>query len=142
MESNNKVNPGTPGAGLLSVQYDPAALRQYANKTHRKATRIVAQYTLLWGLAGLVLSLIFVTIGDFRGSEQQTAAIIVIVATCLPGWIGRLVGSSKALNLKLHAQMALCAIKTEEHAAQIAQDTDKYQKTLNGGMPRMQSPQP
>jgi hypothetical protein len=83
------------------MEYDAKIIVEFASRLYSKAGNIIAMYTIL----GLL-------IGGFAGMSmgRDTGAII---GALIVGAIGYSLGSDRAFQFKLQAQVALCQVQIE-----------------------------
>jgi hypothetical protein len=84
------------------TEYDPQAIQKCADGLYTRARSAVASYTALGTLLGALAS-IFLR----AGAEWLIAAAILGAA------VGYVLGSEKAFQLRLQAQMSLCQVRIE-----------------------------
>lgn len=85
------------------VQYDSKIIYKFATRLYRSAQQTIAVFTILGILIGAVA-------GYSLGRDVGALVGAVIV-----GVLGYLIGSQRAFQLKLQAQLALCQVKIEEN---------------------------
>lgn len=90
-----------------NVDYDPNVIQQHANKLYEKAHSIIFIYSIFFLLIGLGL-------GFFLDSTFSIS-IFRLVAPIVGCFLGYVIGSSMAFNLKLKAQLALCQVEIEKN---------------------------
>ena len=83
------------------MEYDPKVIVEFASRLYARANSVIATYTILG-----------VLVGAGAGSALGHGAGALIGAVIV-GSIGYSMGSEKAFQYKLQAQMALCQVKIE-----------------------------
>lgn len=87
------------------AHYDPSIIYTFAGRLYRSAQQTIAIYTIVGVLIGLVGGYII----------ERGFGIIALLGLIIVGGIGFVIGSQRAFQLKLQAQMALCQAKIEEN---------------------------
>jgi hypothetical protein len=85
------------------ARYESSLIHQFADRLYRKASSTIAAYTALFALIGFGVGLAY------------SGPAVGLIAAALLGVIGCVLGSEKAFQLKLLAQMALCQARIEEN---------------------------
>lgn len=89
----------------MTVQYEPKVIEEFAASLYATADAIVVGYSLLGGLVGAVGGYVVL---------QSAGALFALFVGALLGWLlGFATGRSKAFNLRLQAQQALCQVRIE-----------------------------
>ena len=99
----------------MATKYDPDLLQKYADRLYRRANWIVAWYSLLGLLAGVLLGEIyFYLMGVPHHVQRLTSSGDVIsgLIGLLPGFV---YGTGKAFQLRLEAQRTLCQLQIERN---------------------------
>ena len=92
------------------INYDANMIYKFAEKLYKKANLVIASYTLLGLILGIVGGMFF---GNANGGGETTIKVVAIIAAL----IGFEVGRGKAFLLKLQAQTALCQVKIEQNTS-------------------------
>ena len=87
------------------MEYDAKVIVEFASKLYIKAKSIVLTYIVLGAL-----------VGAFTGFAATQHGIGAIVGGFIVGAIGYSLGSDKAFQLKLQAQVALCQVQIEKNS--------------------------
>jgi len=98
----------------MSVTYDGAIIRKYAQKLYNQANLLIFLLLLLGVVGGLVVG---AAIG--RGEAREATWI----GAALGGLLGAALGAALAFKYKLQAQMALCQAQIEENTRRAAGGT-------------------
>lgn len=90
------------------ANYDPKVIQEFADKLYKKASSIIATYTIL----GLV-------IGGVGGYflAPQAGPIFNAIAAVLFALLGFAIGREKSFMIKLQAQTSLCQMKIEQNTS-------------------------
>jgi hypothetical protein len=89
------------------VNYDPQIIVAFAENLYRQASSVIATYTVLGVLVGLVLG---VGLGN---AVLGSAGIGAVIGGVVVGGIAFSLGQQKAFGLRLQAQVALCQVQIE-----------------------------
>lgn len=96
--------------------YDPNVIREFARKLYSRASLVIVFYTLTGFLIpfflGNMSGSVWRSVSDGSGSGFTWLGFL---SGILLGGIGYVLGQSKAFQLKLQAQTALCQVKIEEN---------------------------
>ena len=92
------------------ADYDPEILHKFANRLYSRANATVAAYTIIGALIG--------ALGGYAlGLQLGGGGVVVLLGLALFGIIGFVLGSEKAFELKLRAQMVLALAQIEKNTA-------------------------
>ena len=94
------------------VTYDPRVVREFADRLYRRARFVVALYTGVSILAGLILG---VAVGQFLATTGGVQGIPAALLALVFGVLGFVRGRERVFALKLQAQTALCQVQIEEN---------------------------
>jgi hypothetical protein len=86
------------------IQYDPNVIYQFAARLYSSAQQIIITYTAIGAILGGVV-----------GFALLRGGIMALVGAVILGGIGYALGTQRAFQLKLQAQIALCQAKIEEN---------------------------
>ena len=95
----------------MSVAYDADVIVTFAARLYKQAGSIVAAYTLLGALLGLLLG------GTAAAALQRDDLMVAfaIIGALIGGAVGYVRGQERAFTLRLQAQTALCQVQIEEN---------------------------
>ena len=91
---------------LLMVEPDAAIFHQYAEYLWRKAGRIVARWAVAGALVGGALGAVMLSPWAHWPLEHRTAYLLVALGAISGAVLGRSIGATRALGLRLQAQLA------------------------------------
>lgn len=101
------------------TQYEPAFIREHADRLYSQAKSTTA----IWTIAGIIVGIMA---GGMLGillfvmmQKVAAPATITPLFAVLAGLIGYKLGKDIALDLKLKAQTALCQLRTEENTRRV-----------------------
>lgn len=99
----------------MSVLYDEKVLVGFAERLYRRASSMVALYTVVAGVFGAAV----VGLGGLlaSGHEQVWAFpnVLTLIFAALSAYIGARVGGERAFTLRMMAQTALCQVQIERN---------------------------
>lgn len=93
--------------------YDPSVIADFAQRLYDRAETVVALYTIAGAVIGLALG---GATGAVWGINPIGGALI---GTAALGYVGYVLGRSKAFQLKLEAQTALCQMEIERNTRDV-----------------------
>jgi hypothetical protein len=85
------------------ARYESSLIHRFADRLDGKASSTIAAYTALFALIGFGVGLAY------------SGPTVGLIAAVLLGAIGYVLGSERAFQLELLAQMALCQARIEEN---------------------------
>lgn len=89
------------------VIYDAAVIQEFASRLYRRASSIIATFTVI----GLI-------IGGVAGAAAfQSNGIAILIAAAIGAALGFSIGQERAFKLKLEAQVALCQVQIEKNTS-------------------------
>ena len=97
------------------VKYDRTIIYTFAERLYRSAQQTIATFTISGVLIGGGASVAVVQ--SIGGSAGVTVVhgVVGFSGAFIVGGLGYLIGSQRAFQLKLQAQIALCQVKIEEN---------------------------
>jgi hypothetical protein len=94
-----------------SVRYDASVIQEFADRLYREAASIVIKSTIFGALVGAIVLVVLAVVVQQRENLGTGAAI----GALLGGLVGYSRGESRAFELRLRAQQALCQVQIERH---------------------------
>ena len=95
----------------MSVKYDADVIVTFAARLYKQAGSIVASYTFLGALLGLLVG---GTAAAMLQRDDLMVAVAIVVAL-IAGAVGYVRGQERAFTLRLQAQTALCQVQIEQN---------------------------
>jgi hypothetical protein len=89
-------------------KYDSALIYTFAGRLYSRAESAIVTATLIGAVIGAVM-------GYAGGAVSGNGGTFALVAAVIMGAIGYSIGSERAFQLKLQAQVALCQVQIEEN---------------------------
>ena len=91
------------------VEYDSKLIYTFADRLYRKANQLIIAYSVVGLLIGWLAGSLFNN--AVAGRNGPSALVLAIVLAV----VGYALGSEKAFQFKLQAQVALCQVRIEEN---------------------------
>jgi len=94
-----------------SVRYDVTVIQEFADRLYSEAASVVIKSTIFVALMGAIVLVVLAAVVQPRESLGAAAAI----GALLGGLVGYSRSESRAFELRLRAQQALCQVQIERH---------------------------
>ena len=94
------------------VQYDPAVIKEFAERMYRRANRLAIGYAIRGFILVASLGWFVFTLVN-RGRLNSTDFILFGIAGALGAVVGWPIGRERGFKLRLEAQLALCQLAIE-----------------------------
>ena len=92
------------------TEYDPALIEQHVARLYEQAKSVIVNYTATGAVLGGCPALLAFVLPNASGFVF--VGFILGLAT---GWVGYMMGTEKAFQLKLQAQTTLCQLQIEKN---------------------------
>lgn len=101
---------------MANTEFDAQIIEEFARRLYKRASSMIVSYTAAGILLGLIAGAAVSMFGtQERGGDQAPNAVAAIVGALLAGAMGYAAGQSKAFQIRLQAQMALCQLQIEKN---------------------------
>ena len=97
------------------VTYDRSVIQDQAEKLYKRASRILAERTVLWALLGFGGTFVALSLLQTMGDTDPLLGSLI--GGGLLGWFGYRSAVEEAFRLKLQAQTALCQVQIEQNTS-------------------------
>lgn len=97
--------------------YDPSIIEEHAATLYRRAARVVFFWTILVGAVASVAALL--ALKQYPAGDPTRMAILVSGVVGM--MVGYYMGSGRAFQLRLQAQLALCQVAIERNTRGVPQ---------------------
>jgi hypothetical protein len=95
--------------------YDPSVLQSQAERLYWRASRLLAERTVLWALLGFAGTFVSLSLLQSIGDVSPVGGSFV--GGALLGWLGYRSAAEEAFRLRLEAQTALCQVQIERNTS-------------------------
>ena len=96
------------------TEYDPALIEQHVARLYQQAKSVVTSYTVTGAVLGGLPS-----VAGFVVPNDAGFLFYGILGAPIFGWIGYLLGTEKAFQLRLQAQTTLCQLQIEKNTSNL-----------------------
>ncbi|MFN8487767.1 MAG: zinc ribbon domain-containing protein [Caldilineaceae bacterium] len=111
------------------ARYDASIITEFAQRLYDQANLVL----LLFTIGGIVIG---------GGGGALLSPGIALIGALILGLIGYFIGQTRAFQLKLQAQMALCQVAIEENTRKLAEGAAFKSESLPSAQPSSATPIP
>ena len=103
------------------TKYDANIIQTFAVALYKKAKAVVIDYTVRGAVLGALCGFALLLFMNTRGANNPPANAggLIIILVLVFGLIGYRIGKSRAFDLKLKAQTALCQVQIEKNTRKV-----------------------
>ena len=121
---------------MANPTFDPGIIEKYADHLYRRAASIVMGATVVGAIFGAIVGGVPLTSYAHWPIPHSAGYATAMIGALIGGFIGHVVGESRAFGLRIQAQMALHQLRVEQNtSAVVAAVVPQAQQPLSAPAP-------
>ena len=100
--------------------FDPGIIEKYADHLYRRAASLVMGATVVGGIIGAIFGGVPLTHYANWPIPHSAGYATAMIGALIGGFIGHVVGESRAFGLRIQAQMALHQVRVDQNTSAVA----------------------